>query len=145
MKKVLYLILLACLVCSCKIADVDKPNVHDHLQKLTSSDMNGSLSADTITPPSNPLAPRQENTYTVAGVLVVSYTNYPAVETLNHPMFYQLLDQYKVNMRFDDPILQGLTIGDTIGVTGELYKYNNAYFIIPSEIAVISPFKEVQW
>lgn len=145
MKKVLYLILLACLVCSCENVDVAEPNVHDHLTMLTHSDMQGPLSADTITPPSNPLAPRQENTYTVAGVLVVSYTNYPAVETLNHPMFYQLLNQYKGNMRFDDPILRGLAIGDTIGVTGELYKNNNAYFIIPSEIAVISPFKEVQW
>ena len=140
MKKILYVCLLACVVCSC--ADDTpwpKDEVHDYLKKLTSSDMQGALSADTITPPSNPLAPREENTYTIAGVLIVSYDNHPAVRTLQNGNHYYVLDKYKKYMRFDNPILQGLTIGDTIGVTGELYK-DKELFIIPSEIAVISTY-----
>ena len=144
MKKILYVFLLACVVCSCA-DDKHLPNeeVHDYLQKLTSIDMQGSLSADTITPPSNPLAPREENTYTIAGVLIVSYDNHPAVRTLQNGNHYYVLDKYKKYMRFDNPILQGLTIGDTIGVTGELYK-DKELFIIPSEIAVISTYQGSQ-
>lgn len=141
MKKILYVCLLACVVCSC--ADDTpwpKDEVHDYLNKLTSSEMQGALSADTITPPSNPLAPREENTYTIAGVLIVSYDNHPAVRTLQNGNHYYVLDKYKKYMRFDNPILQGLTIGDTIGVTGELYK-DKELFIIPSEIAVISTYQ----
>ena len=140
MKKILYVFLLACVVCSCA-DDKHLPNdeVHDYLKKLTSSEMQGALSADTITPPSNPLAPREENTYTIAGVLVVSSDNHPAVRTLQNGNHYYVLDKYKRYMRFDNPILQGLTIGDTIGVTGELYK-DKELFIIPSEIAVISTY-----
>lgn len=141
MKKILYVCLLACVVCSC--ADDTpwpKDEVHDYLKKLTSSEMQGALSADTITPPSNPLAPREENTYTIAGVLIVSYDNHPAVRTLQNGHHYYVLDKYKKYMRFDNPILQGLTIGDTIGVTGELYK-DKELFIIPSEIAVISTYQ----
>ncbi len=141
MKKILYVFLLACVVCSC--ADDTpwpKDEVHDYLNKLTSSEMQGALSADTITPPSNPLAPREENTYTIAGVLIVSYVNHPAVRTLQNGHHYYVLDKYKKYMRFDNPILQGLTIGDTIGVTGELYK-DKELFIIPSEIAVISTYQ----
>ena len=142
MKKILYVFLLACVVCSCAFDGPDKPGdeVHDYLKKLTSSEMQGALSADTITPPSNPLAPREENTYTIAGVLIVSYDNHPAVRTLQNGHHYYVLDKYKKYMRFDHPILQGLTIGDTIGVTGELYK-DKELFIIPSEIAVISTYQ----
>ena len=112
-----------------------------------------SILADTVTPPSNPMAPADLSSYpTFAGVLTLLPFNYDNINLkyvsgiqLLKPISYEwvnneivtistmyLLDNGigKPPVRFDYPLLQSCVVGDTICVTGIPVELNGALGII---------------
>lgn len=133
MRKLFYfsILLLSLVLVSC--AEVDGKHEPVDLGpvslSLTQSDKENHLYQDTITPPSNPLVPPTEDTYTTRGVFLPGYLNgnlaiYPAIQTLQSSTYFYLLDGEHHFARFNHPLLAGLQTGDTIAVTGQTLQIN---------------------
>lgn len=131
MRKLFYLSLLSFALLACAEDVKHEPTVPaDPVDRfLTQSDKENHLYQDTITPPSNPLVPPTEDTYTTRGVFLPGYLNgnlaiYPAIQTLHSSTYFYLLDSGNQFAKFNHPLLAGLQTGDTIAVTGETLKIN---------------------
>lgn len=99
-------------------------------QELTQQDHNRILN-DTVAPPNNPLMPGGEYTpsiYTIAGALECQYIQsldgtYPCVVVNGEDereRNYYVLHRWGKVIRFNHPDLEGLHMGDTLLITGEV-------------------------
>lgn len=143
-KPYIILLLAATILASCaldKREDPASPNLSDPTQLTENQKIH--LYRDTITPPINPLVPPTEDTYTLLGTLDVIYLNdnraaRPALRSLQYNAYYLL---YRDNhfAYFNDPLLQGLCIGDTISVTGEVLSGGGNYLLEMQEVRLVAP------
>lgn len=151
MHKPYILLFVATILASCSMekSDPTDDSALDSPVHLT-EDQKTHLYHDTITPPSNPLVPPTENTYTMLGRLDVVYqvgnrAARPALRSLQNNTSYKL---YRDNhfAYFNDPLLQGLRIGDTISVTGDVMidgAWRN-YILQMQEVHLVAPTQERQ-
>lgn len=107
----------------------------------------GIVYQDTITPPSNPLLPPSDGLVCISGALVrtVVATNAfsAGVRAASSGHTYILLSD-STYMRFNNPLLSGLHMADTIAVTGVLFqnRLNEQFYIEARAIDLISPYVE---
>lgn len=150
MRKLFYLSLLSLALVACANADGNKHPTEpgEPVNRfLSQQDKENHLYQDTITPPSNPLVPPTEETYTTRGVLVAAWLNWninrPAVRTIHSQTDFYLLESSHQFAYFCDPLLAGLQTGDTIAVTGEtcsLSFMNARYGIYMTEIQLLGTY-----
>lgn len=145
-KPYIILLLAATILASCATKDGSYPDSPgEEFPVSLTEDQKTYLYHDTITPPSNPLVPPTENTYTVLGTLDVFNLNAsraarPILCSLQTGIFYYL---YRGNhfAYFNDPLLQGLCIGDTISVTGDVLRTDGKwnYVLQMYEVNLVAP------
>lgn len=139
--KHLILIFVASACVACNPKDMVVPGME--LSELAYNDWLH-VHSDTIPQPNNPLAPPAENTITIQGeLLYLPRVEGAAVKSRN---MYLLYTDGPQKLRFDDSMLEGLYLGDTIAVTGYVYAKDNygAYCMRTKNITLVAPYKDRQ-
>ena len=113
-----------------------------HVNTVPDADLT-SILADTITPPSNPMAPIDIASYhSFIGEFSLSYYGSELYATINsNSSVYFLLDHSLHSLlRLDHKVFTPFAVGDTIIVTGQLYEINysgriglTTYFLQPAQ------------
>lgn len=144
---ILPVLLLAVMVSCCQKGDdyPGDPNAAD-FYNLQPTDTR-IIYQDTITPPSNPLTPPSDKAVCVRGALTRTWVSdnacSAAIRTDRSTVY--VLARGASYMRFNDPLLAGLHMADTLAVTGEVFDrppYYTSYLIKVERIELLAAYND---